>query len=190
MISNRHNLGKVRQGQKGVVLVVALVFLVILTLLGVSNMQVGLMEERMTSSFNDRNSLALESAEQALREAEAYLNGVAIGPFNSTKPGLHAVIPGGDVSNFWLGSTCAPTATSPSFNWSSAACSYATVATQLPHTAAPARYVIEQYADAVKSGTSVRAGQAKESTKVYRITARGVGGQASTVVILQSTFKR
>jgi len=179
------SLSSMQKNQQGFVLFVALIFLIILTLLGLSNMQVGVMEERMTGSFNDRNNLAFESAELALREAEEYLNGVVVGPFNSTKPGLHGAMPKGDLDSFWLGTTCSASA----FNWTNGSCSYRS-ATKLPNTAEAARYVIEEFADAPKPGTSRRGGMAKESNKVYRITARGVGGQASTVVILQSTFKR
>lgn len=173
-----------RQG--GFVLILGMVFLVVLTLIGISNMRVSMMEERMTGGFNDRANLAFESAELALREAEEYLNGVVVGPFDSSKPGLHAVIPNGDDYNFWKGSTCSANA----FDWTAGACSYVTSAKQLSHTAAPPRYVIEQYADAVVSGGSMRAGQPKQVSKVYRITARGVGGQMSTAVILQTTYKR
>ena len=175
-----------RQG--GFVLILGMVILVVLTLIGISNMRISIMEERMSGGFNDRANLAFESAELALREAEEYLNGVVVGPFDSSKSGLHAVIPNGDEYNFWKGSACSATA----FNWTAGACSYVALpsAKQLPHTAAPPRYVIEQYADAVVSGGSVRAGQPKQVSKVYRITARGVGGQMSTAVILQTTYKR
>ena len=173
-----------RQG--GFVLILGMVFLVVLTLLGVSNMRVSIMEERMTGGFNDRANLAFESAELALREAEQYLNGVVVGPFDSSQAGLHAVIANGDDYNFWKGSACSATA----FDWTAGACSYVTSTKQLSHTAAPPRYVIEQYADAVVSGGSMRAGQPKQVSKVYRITARGVGGQMSTAVILQTTYKR
>lgn len=172
--------------QRGVVLFVALIFLVILTLIGIANLQVGIMEERMTGSFNDRNNLAFESAELALREAETYLNGVAVGPFNNTVRGLHTVYARGAEPSFWQNT----------FNWqqSGASDTYGSlqVATskKISGTAEAPRYVIEELADVPKPGTSVQAGRPKDSTKVYRITARGVGGQATTVVILQSTFKR
>lgn len=175
-----------RQG--GFVLILGMVFLVVLTLIGISNMRVSMMEERMSGGFNDRANLAFESAELALREAEQYLNGVVVGPFDSSQAGLHAVKANGDDYSFWKGSACSATA----FDWTAGSCSYValTSAKQLPHTAAPPRYVIEQYADAVISGGSMRAGQPKQVSKVYRITARGFGGQLSSAVILQTTYKR
>ena len=56
--------------QSGAVLLVALIFLIILTLLGISNMQSGLMEEKMAGAFRDRNALAFESAVLAYRDWE------------------------------------------------------------------------------------------------------------------------
>jgi type IV pilus assembly protein PilX len=173
-----------RQG--GVVLILGLVVLVVLTLIGVSNMRSSMMEERMTGGFNDRANLALESAELALREAEQYLDGASVGPFDGSKPGLHAIKHNGDDYSFWKGSSCSAT----SFNWSNGACSYATSSKQLPHTAAAPRYVIEYFADALVIDGPISAGKAKQYVKVYRITARGVGGQGSTAVVLQTTFKR
>lgn len=190
-----------RQG--GAVLFVALMLLVILTMLGISNMQVGVMEERMTGGFNDRNNLAFESAELALREAEKYLNGVAVGPFNNSVRGMHPVFVDGSKPEFWQTTavsasnpSCPASGTISSFNWlqtgATDRCSSVSLVSprQIAGTAEPARYVIEELADVPKPGTSIKAGVAKDSSKVYRITARGVGGQATTVVILQSTFKR
>jgi type IV pilus assembly protein PilX len=183
--------------QSGAVLFVALIFLIILTLLGISNMQSGLMEEKMAGAFRDRNALALESAELALREGEKYLNSVAVGPFNDTVAGLHDNFENGGDPNFWRSTTasattCPASGTVTAFNWSATAgrCSSVLVTRQLTGTAAAPRYVIEELADVPKPGSSQKAGVAKDSTKVYRITARGVGAQTTTVVILQSTFKR
>lgn len=189
--------------QRGAVLFVALIFLIILTLLGLSNMQVGVMEERMAGAFRDRNNLAFESAELALREAESYLNGVAVGPFNNTKQGLHPAFENGGNSTFWRGlqlsttnPSCPSSGTVTTFNWLQSGqgdrCSAVPlpVSKKLPGTAEAPKYVIEELADVPKPGSSVKAGTALDSTKVYRITARGVGGQATSVVVLQSTFKR
>jgi type IV pilus assembly protein PilX len=55
--------------QKGFVLITALIFLVILTLLGISSMQASTLQERMAGNLSDRN-IALQAAELALRDAE------------------------------------------------------------------------------------------------------------------------
>lgn len=189
--------------QQGSVLMLGLIFLVILTLLGISNMEIGVMEEKMTSSFNDRNSLAFESAELALREGEKYLNGVAVGPFTDTVRGMHKMYPEGAKSTFWQvtptsssAPACSGSGAVANFNWMQDGATNRCSSVQLPSTrkipgtAEAPRYVIEELADVPKPGTPITAGKPKDSNKVYRITARGVGAQATTAVILQSTFKR
>ncbi len=58
-----------RRQQSGAALVVSLIFLVILTLLGLTAMQTGILEERMAGNTRDRN-LAFQAAEAAMRDAE------------------------------------------------------------------------------------------------------------------------
>ena len=184
--------------QGGIVLFVALVFLVILTLLGISNMQVSILEERMTGAFGDRNTVAFESAELALRDAEAYLNSNTLPLFNNTVAGLHAAYSNSSNPSFWQAaqtSTTVPACTgsaATSFNWlqttATDACSSVQLAAarKIPGSLEAPRYVIEYLAKVPKPGSLLN----PQFNTVYRITARGVGGQASTVVILQSTYKR
>lgn len=63
--------------QTGSVLFVGLVFLVILTALGLTAMRVSTQQERMAGNMRDR-SLALESAESAMREAERKIDDDAL----------------------------------------------------------------------------------------------------------------
>jgi len=57
------------QHQSGVVLVVSLIMLLLLTMLGVTGMQVSGLEEKMAGNSKDQN-LAFQAAEAALRDAE------------------------------------------------------------------------------------------------------------------------
>lgn len=57
------------QRQNGFVLFITLVFLVILTILGLSSMQGATLEERLSGNLRDRN-IAMQAAELALRDAE------------------------------------------------------------------------------------------------------------------------
>lgn len=59
-----------RSHQSGISLIVSLVILVVLSMLGVSSFRTVSMQERMGAATYDRN-LALQTAESALREAEA-----------------------------------------------------------------------------------------------------------------------
>ena len=59
-----------RERQAGVALVIALVFLIALTLIGVGAMQTATLQERMAGSVRDRN-IGFQAAEYALRDGEA-----------------------------------------------------------------------------------------------------------------------
>lgn len=60
------------QKQRGATFVTGLIFLVVLTMFGVTAMKTASMEERMSGNLRDRN-LALQAAEMALRYAEQHI---------------------------------------------------------------------------------------------------------------------
>ena len=60
------------QSQRGFVLAVALIFILILVILGLSTMRNTVLDERMAGNTMDRN-LALQGAEAALRDAETFI---------------------------------------------------------------------------------------------------------------------
>ncbi|WP_133499590.1 pilus assembly PilX family protein [Cognatilysobacter terrigena] len=62
-----------RRQQRGAVLYVALIMLVIIALLGISGMQVATMQEKMSSNYVNTN-IAFQNAEQVARGAECYLD--------------------------------------------------------------------------------------------------------------------
>ena len=62
--------------ERGAVLVVSLIMLLVVTLIAVSSMQGTVMEEKMAGNTRDRN-LAFQTAETALREAERYVESLA-----------------------------------------------------------------------------------------------------------------
>ena len=80
MTSNMHRLRTPATGgartQRGATLVVVLVLLLVMTLLGLASLRNTVLEERMTANLLDR-SIGFQSAESALRDAEALL---ATGP--------------------------------------------------------------------------------------------------------------
>ena len=69
--------------QHGAVLIVALLFLVILTMLGLTAMSGTTMEERMAGNTRDIN-VALQAAEAALRDARRDINGMPL--FGAPRP--------------------------------------------------------------------------------------------------------
>lgn len=133
-------------------------------------MQVTSLEERMAGNMRNRN-LAFQAAESALRAGENLLTQAALPDFTSTGDnGLYAQdgAPPGAYDD-WTNNTTEFSGT-------------------IGQVAAAPRYVIQRMAE-VESGTSLDAGEYGQS-EMYRITARGVGGTETAVVVLQSTYKR
>ncbi|MGY3265248.1 pilus assembly PilX family protein [Lysobacter sp. HA35] len=62
-----------RRHQRGAVLYIALIMLVIIALLGISGMQVAAMQEKMSSNYVNTN-IAFQNAEEVARTAECYLD--------------------------------------------------------------------------------------------------------------------
>lgn len=151
--------------QRGASLLVALVFLVIMAMLGITAANVTSLQERMAGHTRDRD-LALQAAEAALRDAEQRLADAAF-----RAAAVAFVATNANDADFWdscFAGTAAPCATKY------------TPATPLPTSGAGAvaaqpQFVMERKPDV---GT----------TEVYRVTARAVGGTLDAVVILQAEF--
>jgi type IV pilus assembly protein PilX len=163
--------------QRGVTLIVALIFLAILMLLGVTIAQTSSMEERMAGNTRDRD-LALQSAESALTAADSAMKALPRVPNTDPDPNKR-----GKITTAFDGSTVGYVAYDPAhasdaaywnaYDWAGASHS---AGTSLSGVAAQPRYVIEKLPDSV-------------NTQRFRVTARGVGSSASTVVILQAGYE-
>ena len=178
MSSNAHFRHGVRE--TGAVLVVSLLFLLILTLIGLTGSQVTSLEERMSGNMRDRN-LAFQATESALRAGETFLTSPTIPAFSCSN-GLYRyndVNCDGVFEDTYIWDS--------SINWSSAV-SYSNASNLASTSSAPA-YLIEQMPAVPESGDSLETAVPRDS-QYYRVTARGTGGTASAVVILQSIYKR
>ena len=149
--------------QRGVALIVALILLLTMTLLGLTAMRSNTQGERMAGNFRDRN-LAFQAAEAALREGEEILR--------NDPPPLGMVI----------GAVPEPSdpASYNTLGWNTAQLYDGT----LQGLSAQPRYFIELVR---LEGDSEVFG---DDQGIYRVTARGLGGTADAVVILQITVRR
>lgn len=171
--------------QRGAILIFCLVFLLILTMMGVASMESTVLEERMAGNMQDYNA-AFQAAETSLQTAENWLAGQTAWPATSA-----------DGSTLvWTRDTMDPDAADSLHWWQDAdrqshewwednaeeVADAEGVATE-PH------YVIEEFAD-INTGQSLAIGTGLQSrVRVFhRITARGTGTSDSSVVQLQSTF--
>jgi len=168
------------RNQRGVTLIVALIFLAVLTLLGVTAAQVMGQEERMSGNARNRN-LAFQAAEAALNAAEKNVS-----TYPATFPAATIETPGSggmytfalcmpNTQVFWSGTSakdCDGVAKT-GFNWNAANATQ--TITGVAEVAEQPKYIVEKMPDLA-------------GAKRYRVTARGVGGDANAVVILQAVF--
>ena len=165
--------------QSGAALVVSLFFLLILTIIGITGMQVTSLEEKMAGNMRDRG-LSFQAAEATLRFAENRLRtqGATLvyncdANSSDTSKGLYL-------------ETCPPAVLTDA-TWASGG----DFLTNSDGTLAGVKdedaplYMIQQLpsiSSNLEAGVAVGSGY-------YRITSRGVGGTTTAVTILQSTFK-
>lgn len=172
----------VRGKQRGVTLVVALIFLGVLALLGATAAQVMSLQERMAGNARSRD-LAFQAAEAALAAAEAEVPGYAGAAFAGDikipgSGGLYLFnLCNPNSQAFWGGSggeDCDGNAVS-GFNWSASGATKTASSVTISEVKEQPKYVVEKMPDL---------GAAKR----YRVTARGVGGDDTAVVILQAIY--
>jgi type IV pilus assembly protein PilX len=159
------------------VLIVGLIFLALLTLIGVTAYSVATQEERMAASARDRLR-AFEAAEAALRECERYLSGPIPPIFSAngaTDPGMYAE-PAPLAPEKW-----------ENINWSS---DPTRQLAGVPDVAEQPRCIAQRLARVTSSNPSIRAELPQPAAFAYQITGRGVGTNRNTAVVLQSSFIR
>jgi type IV pilus assembly protein PilX len=159
-----------------VALVIALILLVLMTLVGVSAMRGGILQERMSANTYDR-SLSFQAAESALKEAEDFvaLNRPSPGP--GCANGICGV-PNPTDTERWLNNAFpVPPATN---GWHAA-----TVVNNGAISVTP-QYIVEYLGDTFSCQPGNPA--STNDCKRYRITARSAPGPDRSQVILQSVF--
>ncbi len=161
--------------QKGAILVVSLILLVVMTLIGLSSMRATILEEKMAGNFRDSN-VAFQAAEAALRDGEADIicNGCTRGSPISGLDGFDASctngICGGWTSTVWTDSGKMGNAV----NYGT----YSGVAA-LENVTAP-NYLIE--------GKKCLAAGWASWKYCYQITATGYGLSADATSVLQEVY--
>lgn len=152
--------------QQGAVLVVGLIFLVLLTLIGITTMQVSTLQERMAGNARDRE-LAFQNAEAGLRNGEIYLLGRSYWTYTTT------------CSNGLCSSGHAPDWST--YAWNGTKDVVAT--TTLSLVASQSRYFAEY------KGESKCAECSRGYKSVYALTAMGTGANANSKAFLREVYR-
>jgi len=161
--------------QNGAVLVIALIMLLAMTLIGVTGLSSTTMQERMAGNLREMD-IAFQAAEAALREGETFLESATLPDFDGTG-GLYQPAASGS-PQVW-----------DAISWANASASKEYTGA-IADLAAQPRYIIEELAPVPAPGGSLSADAPAPETGMYRITAHAVGRSDSTVVTLQTTYKR
>ena len=175
--------GSLHKSQAGMALFISLVLLLVLTIIGVSAVQITSLEVRMTRNEHD-SLLAFEAAESALRDAEQQLEGITnVAVFTpGGNSGLYQVAPL-DQDEHWDNAAV----------WGGA--NSVTAPTAIADVAADPRYIIEHVASVLREDNAYQqenpyGGGVSDRVEIFRITALGIGGSTNARVLLQSSYGR
>ncbi len=181
--------------QNGAVLAVALIFLLVLTILGVSSMKSTVLEEKMAGNMRDQ-SLAFQAAEAALREGEAFIETLAsAGAFKCTEKTTltNTSFPNCTANGQFSTGTIVHEILDQN-PWSSTN-GYRTVTTTINGVSTAPQYFIIHNADLTdEAKTSLNLGPgyggigAGKDITTFAVVARGVGGTDKAPVILTSYY--
>lgn len=178
--------------QKGITLIVGLILLLVMTMLGLTAVQVTTQQERMAGNLRDRN-IAFQAAESALREGESALENQCVIVFNGKgafdveanskdKPAIIASA----ATEQWTEDNSFP------FDSFDDACTEPKTHGVFFQAAVAPRFFLERQPPV--GGSSLEVGVSKD-IQVTKVTSRGVGasrgddGSEVAVVVLQSSFK-
>lgn len=162
--------------QRGAVLIISLIILLVITTLAVGSMQNTMLEEKMAGNISDRN-LAFQSTESAVREAEIFVESiVSLGQFTGAN-GLH-------------GRTDAEPYIFDQSVWSTSGL-HVVAQTDFGSYDKP-RYIIKHFTTVTGTEGSLNMsgyGDNKGSgdVTIFRITARGTGASADSAEVLLRT---
>ncbi len=168
--------------QKGAILVIVLVLLLVMTLIGVSAMQNTALEEQMAGNFADRN-MAFQASESGLRDASEWIQGFL------TKPDATA----NGSSDIWSAGSIAADPADSQFDWASKGINYGDKTNNSAnefstHYAAPS-FVVEETAF-IPDGLDPEARARGQGINYYTVSSIGRGGSDSAESVLQVVYEK
>lgn len=169
-----------QQQQQGAALAIALMFLLIMTILGVSGLSNTALQEKMTGNLRDKQ-MSLQGAESGLRHGEQWLceQPSKLPPIDNgvTNDGLFmASVTGNAV---W------------SMDWKTATDVIVHPGTFNELYSSP-RYIIEEVQEVRSNSLKANQDYSRDSNNrmLYRITSHSFGGSGSAESLVQSTFAK
>lgn len=178
-------------GERGSILLVSLVMLLVITVAGLTAVKMATLEEKMSGNYQDQQ-MAFYAAEAALKEAENFIanNELALSNFGVNCDNGYCFA-GSDIDD--IGS-CDPGVSEPWLMgtlWSASDRHRVTTVT-ISGISARAKYIIEFrcYIAKEASGPLPDPANRGDWARFYRITALATGGSGDSRVMLQSSYKK
>ncbi len=166
------HIGNTAAAQAGAVLVISLIFLLLMTIIGVTTMQTTTLQERMAGNTRDMN-LALQSAESALRDGENWL---ATSPANRAQADTHAELPDPVAWDTIVNPPLSTTMTTSQY----------VAPPPIVYVAPPTQVFYGGSQAADFAGTTSGMGP---PANYYPVTAQASGGSPNAIVMLHTRFK-
>jgi type IV pilus assembly protein PilX len=173
----KHRLQRGHARETGAILITSIIFLMVVTMIVLTVLRGGTLEERMARNARDRQ-VSLQAAESVLRDAEAALfSGPPFDPYDPSK------FDSACTSGFCF--KPAATATWQALDWSSNAVTrtFASATSNITGLNVQPRYIVEIVVPPMKGGST---GQCENG--LAKVTARGVGN-GNAVTYVQSTVR-
>lgn len=182
-IQNRDGNYCAHSRQRGITLMMSLVFLLLLTILGVTSINISTLQEKMSGNLRDQD-VAYQAAESALRYGELMVNNMWL--TGKPTPISKNICPSGTPDCAWDTGLTNPL---DDIWWGINRQAYGGSGKDLPETTADPAYIVEHLANVEDSGHRGDKYAAPPGTQFYRITARAQGSTPFAESILESTYK-
>lgn len=169
--------------QRGVTLIVALIFMIVLTLFVTAGVRSTLMQERM-SGYSWEQNLAFQAAEYAAREGERIVATAVINPTDMSDNCSKGMCKRGYLPDVYAKETWDDAAGVKKYTQAPTTNSAWEKLT--PALADEPKYIIE-HAGSAKCGKSEGCEGGK--TELYRVVGRGVGRVDTSTSLVQTTYK-
>jgi type IV pilus assembly protein PilX len=166
--------------QSGVVLIVSLIMLLLLTIIGITSMQVTGIEEKMSGNIRNK-SLAFQSAETALRDSEVWIAS------RTDEPAVDAI-------NVWALNAIDPTPTNSTRWWHEVTNAWwganAIASSVTPPEVATVPYTVIEFKHFASDTLIIGTTNTTPGMNFYQVTSRGTGGNDKARIMLQSVTTR
>lgn len=167
-----------RARQQGAVLLISLVFLLLLTVIGLSAIQSSTLQERMAGNANDVNT-AFQAAEAGIRQAEAILQQASLPAFDGSN-GRYLVCTDPESTT----TACAVPA------WNDAASSGWTTLDGIDGVSRQPQFYMQKYVSVYDPLGDLSSDTPPKILDIYKVVSRGFGLSDKSMAALETTYRR